>query len=160
MRIIRGDARALPLRTGSFDACISQEGFLHVDDKARVLAECRRVLVPGGRLAFTDWIAGPRLADRERVQLADWMAATTVQSLGGYRALLARAGFGDVEAEDLTDEWRAIVHSRVRAYRRLRRAYVRRFGEVRYGEYESLFAFFAGLIEGGKLGGGRLTASR
>ena len=31
-----------------------------------VLCECRRVLVPGGRLAFTDWIAHPRLGDGER----------------------------------------------------------------------------------------------
>src|SRR5881392_3213832 len=49
------DASALPFREGSFDACVSQEAFQHIADKLAVLAGCRRVLAPGGRLAFTDW---------------------------------------------------------------------------------------------------------
>src|SRR5262249_51643039 len=53
---VRGDATALPFRGGRFDACVSQEGLLHVADKAAVLAEARRVLVAGGRLAFSDWV--------------------------------------------------------------------------------------------------------
>ena len=160
VRVVRGDARQLPFRAASFDACISQEGFLHVDDKAATLAECRRVLIPGARVAFTDWVARPRLADRERTHLADWMAATTLASVDGYRKLLGRVGFGDVDAEDITDEWRAVLDTRRRTYRRLREQYVRRLGEARYGEYESLYAFFVGLLEDGKLGGARLTATR
>src|SRR5262245_36913369 len=45
--VVRGDAAALPLASGRFDACLSQEGLLHIEDKAAVLGECRRVLVPG-----------------------------------------------------------------------------------------------------------------
>src|SRR5207253_2355102 len=77
----------------AFDACVSQEALLHIADKRAVLEGCRRALVPGGRLAFTDWIAHPRLAERERDRLREWMAATTLQSLPSYHALLGRAGF-------------------------------------------------------------------
>ena len=113
---VRGDAQRLPFVSGSFDACISQEAFLHIPDKAAVLAGCHRVLRGGGRLAFTDWIAHPRLDDRERDRLHDWMAATTLQTLEGYGRLVGRAGFAWCEAEDLTAEWRAILRHRLAAF--------------------------------------------
>ena len=160
VKVVRADASALPFAAGRFDACISQEALLHVDDKPGVLAGCRRVLAPGGRLAFTDWIARPRLGDLERRRLSDWMAAVTLQTLDGYRALLAQAGFGAVEAEDISDEWRPILRSRLAAYRELRGTYVPRLGEPRYRAYEELYTFFVGLVEAGKLGGGRFTATR
>jgi sarcosine/dimethylglycine N-methyltransferase len=157
---VRADARALPFRSTSFDACISQEGLLHIDDKAAVLGECHRVLGDGGRLAFTDWIAQPRLGQRERERLREWMAATTLQSLDGYRALLGRAGFRAVEGEDVSLEWRQVLRRRVAKFRATRADIVATLGEARYAEYGQLFAFFVGLVEDGKLGGGRFTATR
>ncbi len=158
--VVRGDARALPFDAASFDACISQEGLLHIHDKASVLTECHRVLAPGGRLAFTDWIAHPRLAERERDRLTRWMAATTLQGLDGYRRLLGRAGFRAIEAEDVSAEWRGILRERLRRYRAMRAETVATLGEARYLEYQQLYAFFVGLVEEGKLGGGRFTGTR
>ena len=160
VRSVRGDARWLPFADASFDACISQEAFLHVPDKAAVLAGCHRVLKWGGRLAFTDWIAHPRLTRGERERLSVWMAATTLQTLDGYRALLARTGFAWAEAEDLTAEWAPLLRRRLAMYRRLRADTVARLGETRYGEYIQLYEFFVGLIESGRLGGGRFWAAR
>ena len=158
--IVRGDARTLPFGARSFEACLSQEGLLHVDDKAAVLAECHRVLGDGGRLAFTDWVAHPRLGERERERLWHWMAATTLQTLDGYRTLLGRAGFRGIEAEDVSVEWRVIVRGRRARFRAERADIVATLGETRWGEYDQLLAFFVGLVEDGKLGGGRFTATR
>jgi len=158
--VVRADAAALPFAEGAFDACLSQEALLHVADKPAVLGECHRVLVSGGRLAFTDWIAFPSLADRERQRLWEWMAATTLQTLEGYRRLLGRAGFTAIETEDLSGEWRAIVRRRLELHRALRPQGEARFGRRHYAEYDQLHAFFVRLIETGKLGGGRFTATR
>jgi ubiquinone/menaquinone biosynthesis C-methylase UbiE len=160
VRIVRGDATRLPFARAVFASCLSQEALLHIPDKAAVLAECHRVLVPGGRLAFTDWIAHPGLAGGERRRLEVWMAATTLQTLESYRALLGRAGFRAVEAEDLSGEWRPLLRRRVEMYRALRPDTVTRLGEARYQDYDQLYAFFVGLVEDGKLGGGRFTATR
>ena len=157
--VVRADAVALPFAAGRFDACVSQEALLHIADKARVLAEARRVLAPGGRLAFTDWIAHPTLGDRERRQLEQWMAAVTLQTLDGYRGLLGRAGFRAVECEDLSAEWRPILGERLAMYRSMRADFTRRLGERAYREYDQLYTFFVGLIERGKLGGGRFSGS-
>jgi len=160
VRTVRGNATALPFAAMAFDACVSQEAFLHVADKLAVIRDCHRVLVPGGRLAFTDWVAHAGLGDQERVRLSEWMAAMTLQSLDSYRGLLGRAGFASVEAEDLSDEWRPILRARLEMFRAMRAETEARLGEARFREYDQLYAFFVGLVEAGKLGGGRFSASR
>jgi sarcosine/dimethylglycine N-methyltransferase len=159
VRHVRGDAQALPLRARVFDAAVSQEGLLHVPDKGAALAECARALKPAARLAFTDWIARPRLEDNERRRLFDWMAAISLESIEGYRRLLARAGFDGVEAEDLSADWIGILRGRLRMYRSMREHTIVRFGEARYDEYNQLYAFFVSLVEAGKLGGARFSAA-
>jgi ubiquinone/menaquinone biosynthesis C-methylase UbiE len=160
VRVVRGDATRLPFGAARFDVCLSQEALLHIADKAAVLREAHRVLAPGGRLVFTDWVARPSLGDGERRRLEEWMAATTLQSLAGYRSLLGDAGFHAVTAEDLADEWRTVLRARLQMFRALREDTVARLGEARYREYDQLYGFFVGLIEAGKLGGGRFSASR
>ena len=155
---VRGDAQALPFASGRFTAVVSQEGLLHVPDKGRVLAECARVLAPGGRIAFSDWIATARLDDGERRRLSEWMAAVSIETIAGYRERLARAGFAGVESEDLTREWIVILRERLGMYRSLRADTVARLGQARYDEYDQLYVFFVGLVEAGKLGGARFSA--
>lgn len=50
-----GDAEALQLPDASFDAVTMNYGLLHLDRPEAALAEAARVLVPGGRFAFTVW---------------------------------------------------------------------------------------------------------
>jgi len=47
---VRADAAQLSLATGPFDVVVSTEAFHWFPDQAGALAECFRVLVPGGRL--------------------------------------------------------------------------------------------------------------
>lgn len=54
-QFIEGDAMALPFAAESFDAVVIGCGIPHVPDPRTVLAECARVLRPGGRLAFSVW---------------------------------------------------------------------------------------------------------
>lgn len=50
-----GDAEALAFPDGSFDAVVMNFGMLHFGRPEQALAEARRVLRSGGRLAFTVW---------------------------------------------------------------------------------------------------------
>jgi SAM-dependent methyltransferase len=51
----QGDLSALPFPDDSFDVVLCQNGIQFVLDKSVVLREISRVLVAGGRLAFTVW---------------------------------------------------------------------------------------------------------
>ena len=159
VRMVNADAVSLPFHTGVFTAVVSQEGLLHVPDKQAALVECARVLGPAGRIAFSDWIATPRLDDGERRRLDAWMAATTLLTITGYRALLARAGFTRIEAEDLSAAWIGILRERLAMYRAMREDTVARFGQRRYDEYNQLYRFIVGLVEAGKLGGARFSGT-
>ena len=55
--IREGDALQLPFAGATFDAAIISFGILHFDEPERALAEMRRILRPGGRGAFTVWMA-------------------------------------------------------------------------------------------------------
>lgn len=61
-QVFEGDAMALPFGEASFDAVTIGFGIPHVPDPAAVLAEARRVLRPGGRLAYTVWHADPEIS--------------------------------------------------------------------------------------------------
>src|SRR5262245_49054182 len=50
-----GDAAALPFEKRVFDVVLCQQGVQFFPDRVRALQEMRRVLRPGGRLAFTVW---------------------------------------------------------------------------------------------------------
>jgi SAM-dependent methyltransferase len=50
-----GDAERLPYSDGSFDVVISQFGHMFAPRPDLALSEMRRVLMPGGRIAFATW---------------------------------------------------------------------------------------------------------
>jgi ubiquinone/menaquinone biosynthesis C-methylase UbiE len=64
--VVQGSAAALPFPDGSFDAVISNYCLheLSDEDKRSALAEIRRVLRPGGRLAFGDMMFDLGLSTR------------------------------------------------------------------------------------------------
>jgi sarcosine/dimethylglycine N-methyltransferase len=121
VRVLQGDVVNTELPDGEMDAVVSQEAFLHLPDKASVLREARRILRPGGRLAFTDLIRHGLLEPTDADLLWEGMAIQPVETLDGYQALIAAAGFTIVSLEDLTEELRPILRQRFAMYQVMRR---------------------------------------
>jgi len=69
VRLVRGDATAVPLPDASVDAAMVAFGIRNVIDPARACAEMRRILRPGGRLAILEFGA-PRLPGIRALYLA------------------------------------------------------------------------------------------
>ena len=62
----QADAMNLPFPDAAFDAVVCQFGIMFFPDKAKALAEARRVLRPGGSLLFSAW---DRIEDNEFADL-------------------------------------------------------------------------------------------
>jgi 2-polyprenyl-6-hydroxyphenyl methylase/3-demethylubiquinone-9 3-methyltransferase len=67
---VRGSVLAVPLADGCADVVLAGEVLEHVEDDAQVIAECARLLRPGGVLVL-DAIARTRLADLIAVRIGE-----------------------------------------------------------------------------------------
>lgn len=155
-----GSALDMPFSAASFDVVIGQEGWAHVPDKPRLIAECARVVRQGGMIAFTDIMRGPRLTPEAASRVQRDMAFASFETLGGYADLLAAQGCTVVEREDLTAYWAEILVRRLALYRSLRATTTARFGAGHFHKWDETYAFFVGLFAERQLAGGRLVARR
>ncbi|MDO8877390.1 MAG: methyltransferase domain-containing protein [Pseudolabrys sp.] len=158
VRVIEGNVMQVPLPDGSVDAVVSQEAFLHVPDKARTLAEAYRILKPGGRLAFTDWIAHRALSPADADLMWQGMAATNLCDLATYRALIENTGFTVTSVEDLTASWAEILKVRLAMYIKLRGETQAAGTASGHDAFYESYVRFVELVSDGALGGGRFGA--
>ena len=116
-----GDAEALPFEDHTFDAVLCECSLCTFPDKPRALAEMRRVLRPGGRVAIADV-----LADHDRLPASLTGPLATAACVGSalgredLRRLLASSGFRVLAIESCTEEAAEMaerVHDRLRGAR-------------------------------------------
>lgn len=160
VRVLQGDVTAAPLADASVDVVISQEALLHVPDKARALTEAWRILKPGGRLAFTDWVAHRPLSDADKDLLWQGMAVTTLYSPAAYGDVVRSAGFDLQSSEDLTAEWGAILRERLAMYRKLRGEAQAAHAPAGHDAFYASYVRFVDLVNAGHLGGARFAARK
>jgi ubiquinone/menaquinone biosynthesis C-methylase UbiE len=139
---------------------IGQEAFAHVPDKPRLIAECARVVRPGGIIAFTDILRREGLSAAEFERLRDGMTFQSLETLGGYARLLDRCGCAVLVQDDLSAWWTEVLQVRLAMYRSFEDTTVARFGAAHFAKWDATYAFFVGLFAAGRLGGGRVIARR
>jgi cyclopropane fatty-acyl-phospholipid synthase-like methyltransferase len=153
-----GNALDMSFADDTFDVVIGQETWAHIPEKARLIAECARVVKYDGIIAFTDVLRRKALGQSELERLQQGMAIPTLETAEGYAQLLADSGCTLLEQEDLSDQWAEILTQRLEMYRSLKDQTVEKFGEAHYQKWDETYSFFAGLFAAEKLGGSRLVA--
>ena len=101
---VGGDAYELPFSDNSFDRCQSERVFAHLTDPERALEEIKRVLKPGGLVAFhdPDWHTITSVSGARDVwtTMAQANANKRASRIGSELPLLChQAGFVDVRVE-------------------------------------------------------------
>jgi sarcosine/dimethylglycine N-methyltransferase len=99
----QSDVLDLPFADGSFDVLFSQHVQMNIADKPGLYREARRVLVPGGRLALWDVVAGPEQPIRFPVPWALEPELSHLVTAEHLRSITAQAGFEARVWNDLTD---------------------------------------------------------
>ena len=95
-----GDFHHLEFPDHSYDVVWSQEAFLHAADKTAVLSEVKRVLKPGGTVAFTDILVQKDTPDSDRTRIYDRVKSPDMWDLVEYRDALSRLDFRVTREED------------------------------------------------------------
>ncbi len=158
VRVVEGDVTAAPLPDASADAVLSQEAFLHVPDKAAAMREAFRILRPGGRLAFTDWVAHEPMSAEDSALMRRGMAVAGLESLEGWRGLIAAAGFSLESVEDRTADWAPILKARLAMFRAMREEAAAAGTPTGDSDFHESYVRFVDLVAAGRLGGGRFAA--
>jgi phosphoethanolamine N-methyltransferase len=108
--------------TASFDVVFTSGALTQTDDKAGIVAECFRVLQPGGVLTCYDWLKSEaELSDDMRYFIKMEGLTYNLITLAQLGRRLVEGGFEDVTMEDASDWYR----------REARREYERMRGEGR-----------------------------
>ncbi|MFQ5411819.1 MAG: class I SAM-dependent methyltransferase [Phycisphaerae bacterium] len=101
---IQGDAHKIPLDADSVDVIFNLESALHYADKDAFIAECRRVLRPGGALCLGDittnrrWLFAP--VQMLNALPSQFNSNVYLWSPGAYKAAFRRHGFEILHHED------------------------------------------------------------
>lgn len=98
------DAEQLELPSKSVDIVWCIECSEHLDNKERFVAECARVLRPGGKLALCAWLAQGTFPDQIELvaEIERAMLCPSLASMTDYVRWMHAAGFEVGIAEDIT----------------------------------------------------------
>ena len=100
-----GEAGSLPFADGEFDAVLCECSLSTFPDKGCAVAEMRRVLRPGGRVAISDVVTDhARLPEQLRGTVATLACVGGALPLAGYEQLLAARGLETFAVEPLDIE--------------------------------------------------------
>lgn len=109
-RFLCADAARVPLPDASFEAIWCQHALMNMPDAAAVLAEWRRLLVPGGRVLLHEVVAGDDDSPlRLPVPWARDAATSHLRAREALEALLAAGGFVAESVQDVSSaalDWR------------------------------------------------------
>jgi len=101
-----GDVTSIPWPENIFDLVWGEDAWCYVADKNKLVGEAFRVLKPGGKIAFTDWIeADACLSYLEASRINTFMKFPYMESRKGYEKLLKDSGFKIEVSDDLTADF-------------------------------------------------------
>lgn len=100
-----GDAADMPFGDGDFTTVWGQDAWCHVPNKDALIAECARVLEPGGVIAFTDWLITGSADIDLREQALSAAVSPDMATASQYRELLGLAGFVGIDDIDISDQF-------------------------------------------------------
>lgn len=110
----QADCHALPFAAGAFDGCRIERVLQHIESPERVLAECRRVIRPGGGIVIfePDWESltfdSAETAISATITGVNAMAHRHPAAGKELASLLVHAGFSDARIETTTAVWLSI----------------------------------------------------
>jgi tocopherol O-methyltransferase len=121
------NALEMPFPDNQFDLVWSLESGEHMPDKTQFLAECYRVLRPGGKLILATWchrstdsVAGALTKDEKRhlAEIYRVYCLPHVISLPDYEAIAVKCGFKDLQADDWSNSvapfWDVVIDSAIK----------------------------------------------
>ncbi|UCG43537.1 MAG: methyltransferase domain-containing protein [candidate division WOR-3 bacterium] len=137
---VEGNGMDMPFKANTFDVVWGQEAWCYVTNKDQLAAECFRVLKPGGKLGFTDWVITGKVEEDLLAKLYESMSFPYMETYEGWQGVLKKAGFKVLDAQDQTEDYaKCFDEYKPMVEEKLKPTIIKNFGE-------DLFGFATGLV--------------
>jgi len=102
---VEANAMDMPFKKDTFCVVWGQEAWCYVTDKDQLMFEAARVLAPGGKMVFTDWVLTGKVDEPLLAKLYESMAFPYMETLQGWADLMKKHGLRVIEVKDQTGEF-------------------------------------------------------
>jgi len=157
-----GDVTDIPYPEERFDGVWGEDTWCYVENKEKLISEAARVLRPGGKIAFTDWLIGPAgMNEEDSARICNTMKFPYMLNQMDYEELLGNNGFEIIESVDLTDTMAEHIESYLGQLAGQRHFDAMQILDWNYDVFNFLGAEFGFMLEkakAGEFGRGRLVA--
>lgn len=156
-----GNALDLPFKKNTFNMIWGQDAWCYVTDKEKLIQEAHRVLIPGGIIAFTDWLQVGTMSVKEWEDLNSFMAFPYMETLDGYEKILKKTGYTMIEKQDLSQDFRDHCYIYQKKLRQdLKQGIINTYGKDMFEAADEGLAKWVKAADEGKVGRGRLIGKK
>jgi phosphoethanolamine N-methyltransferase len=158
VKSILGDVLTMDF-DGGFDLIWSRDALMHIPDKPRLFSRLYSLNNPGGRLVITDYAKG--VGDRSP-EFRDYIEKTGyhVVDPASYGKFIEGAGYRDVQVEDATDRFVAILERELKLLEDNRADFLASFSEEDLNYLVARWKMKVGFCQAGDMKWGIYTATR
>eukprot|EP00435_Cladocopium_sp_Y103_P073714 s100_g44.t2 len=137
----------------SADFVYSKDAWCYMPDKQQIIDQAARIVKPGGKVMFTDWIEGEGLSDPEAQRFLSLMTFPAIPTVEEYAQMLKKANF-EVEIAENSGRFSPAMDSYVHMLKRQAVYDAKKllgWDEEAYDKLISDFEFMAKLAREGKI---------
>ena len=158
---VEGNAMDMPFKANTFDVVWGQEAWCYVTNKDQLATEAYRVLKPGGKIGFTDWVITGKVEDDLLAKLYESMAFPYMETFKGWQEVLKRAGVRLLDAKDQTEDFaKCFDDYKPMVEERLKPTIVQNFGPELFGFAQGLVNLWRDAAHAHKVGRGFYVAQK
>ena len=132
----------------------------HIPERDKLLETCMNILKPKGCFFAEDFAFHQPFNENEKLELSKDFFANYIVSYSEYRDDLVKAGFSEIIVDDMTTSWSNFTKSRYAAYKDNIERHTRVHNKAIVENMLYFYSFAMRYLDGGKLGGIRVSAKK
>ena len=155
-----GDFLDLKLPSDQYDSVVSWLALYHIPERDKLLETCMNILKPKGYFFAEDFAFHQPFNENEKLELSKDFFANYIVSYSEYRDDLVKAGFSEIVVDDMTTSWSNFTKSRYAAYKDNIERHTRVHNKAIVENMLYFYSFAMRYLDGGTLGGIRVSAKK
>ena len=157
---ICGDFLTYDFKDNRYDTIVSWLALYHIPEREKLLDICFKILKSNGNFFAEDFAYHKTFSIEESQELSTDFFANYIVSYAGYASDLNRKGFVGIEKDDMTKSWSEFTKLRFKAYQDNIERHTRVHNQDIVDNMLYFYSFAKRYLDGGKLGGIRISAKK